>query len=226
MVKEAALMQIDTLDKKIINEGTGARTMDNKYITALKAVVSGKKLSESRIKSLGVSYGLQSILESRKTAIKFMRSLVENKRKNNVSLMEGEISDASTIIAAQSIADDIQSMVEKIANIQYKELPALHDSIRNTHGASEAQQFSDSVTTSMSTLTQNLEEAKNSVNSAVNVLTGEESGMDLDIGDEGLGDELGDDDDVDLGDEFQMDFEEEPDLEAEADLTDYGRERR
>jgi len=120
-------------------------------------------------------------------------------------------------------------MIEKFADIQYKELPALHDSIRNSQGVAEAEEFNSSLLDSLGTLTSSLETAKADVNNAVATLTGQEVSSiegeeDFDM-DDAMGDEIGDmdmgEEDPDLGDEFDMEFEPE-DPEAET----LGRERR
>ena len=231
MVEEATSKRIADLVESYTNkENSGSRTMTNNYVKALRAVAAGKQISESQIKSLNVSRGLRHILESRKLAVGFIRKIVESKRSNNVPLMEGEIDSAQTVLAAQDIADQIQSMIEKFADIQYKELPALHDSIRNSQGVAEAEQFNSTVLDSLQTLTQSLETAKADVNNAVAALTGQEVASavgDLDI--DGLeGDEMDmdmnpDDEfgDEGLGDEFDMEFEPEDDM-----MGDVGRERR
>jgi hypothetical protein len=148
--------------------------------------------------------------------------------------MEGEIDAAQTVLAAQDIADQIQTMIEKIADVQYKELPALQDSIRNSQGVSEAQQFTETVTDSMQELTQSLETAKSDVNDAIAVLTGQEvadpmgdldiDGMDDDMDDDDMDDDIGGDKgaEEELGDEFDMEFE--PDNEEE--IAKLGRKKR
>jgi len=223
MVEEATSRRIaDLVESYTDKENSGSRIMTNNYVKALRAVALGKKLKESHIKSLKVSRGLRRILESRKLAVGFMRKIVESKKSNNVPLMEGEIDSAQTVLAAQDIADQIQSMIEKFADIKYKELPALHDSIRNSQGVQEAEAFNTAVTESLDMLTQSLETAKGDVNNAVATLTGQEVASavgDLDV--DGLeGDEMDmdmnpDDEmgmDADLGDEFDMEFEKEDDM--------------
>jgi len=240
MVEEASSKRIaDLVESYTDKENSGSRTMTPNYVKALRAVAGGATLSENLINSLKVSRGLRHILESRKLAVGFMRKIVEAKRSNNVPLMEGEIDSAQTVLAAQDIADQIQSMIEKFADIQYKELPALHDSIRNSQGVAEAEQFNASVLDSLSTLTQALETAKADVNNAVATLTGQEvasavgdldidglegDGMDMDMNpDDELGmggPELDVSMDDDLGDEFDMSFEPEDESGV------LGRERR
>jgi len=230
MVEEAVSLHIANLAESFSNEyNSGSRTMTPKYVKALRAVAKGMKLSEAQIKSLKVSPGLRQILENRKTSIAFIRKIVESRRAGKQALNEGEIDSAQTTLAAQDIADQIQTMIEKFADIQYKELPALHDSIRNSKGVEEAQEFNASLLDSLSTLTQALESAKMDVNNAVAQLTGQELSLgdgDLDMdnieGDVDIDADLSMGGDEGLGDEFDMDFEEEPDT----DMIDMGRGRR
>lgn len=235
MVEEAVSLRIANLAESFTNNyNSGSRTMTPNYVKALRAVAAGQILSEAQIKSLKVSPGLRQVLESRKTSIAFMRKIVESKKAGKKALNEGEIDTAQTTLAAQDIADQIQSMIEKFADIRYKELPALNDSIRNSKGVDDANQFTDAVLGSLGTLTDSLETAKMEINNAVAGLTGAEvTPMDGDLDMDSLGgDEIDMDADVDvdmdmggdegLGDEFDMDFEEEPDQ----DLLDMGRERR
>ncbi|NIT99970.1 MAG: hypothetical protein GWN01_03200, partial [Nitrosopumilaceae archaeon] len=85
---------------------------------------------------------------------------------------EGEIEQAQTTMAAQDIADRIQDMIGKFADIKYKELPALHDNIRDAQGVEAAQEFNETIVSSLDELTAALEEAKKNVDNAVYLLTG------------------------------------------------------
>ncbi len=211
--------------------------MNKAYTSALKIAAMGGKLSEAQIKSLRVSPKMGKVLESQKKSQLFMRKIVESKKARK-ALNESEIADAQTTLAAQDIADQIQGMIEKFADIKYKELPALHDSIRNAQGVESAEAFNTSLTASLEELTGSLESAKGEVNNAVAILTGqevsdiggdidldglegEEDGeldMDLDFDDDGLGGDMGMDDEMG-GDDFDMDLEDEEDI-------DLGRARR
>jgi hypothetical protein len=218
MLNEAATMRATEL--------TGAQklqesTMNKNFTKALKIAAMGGTLKESHIKALKLSENMQSVLRNQKTAQAFMRKIVESKKM----LAEGEIDQAQTTIAAQDIADQIQSMIEKFADIKYKELPALHDSIRNAQGVDAAEAFNTSLTGSLDLLTSSLESTKGDVNNAIAVLTGQEvAGSDLDLDDFEDDDDAGLDDEMDLGDEdaeFDLDFE--PEEEVDVDI---GRGRR
>jgi len=126
-------------------------------------------------------------------------------------------------------------MIEKFADIKYKELPALHDSIRNAQGVDQAESFNTQLVGSLDSLTSSLEQAKADVNNAVAELTGQEVAAgagDLDLDGFG-GDEMGGELDLGMGDEMDMDLdldgdggEFDLDLEADDEAVDLGRERR
>mgnify|MGYP006282626341 CR=1 FL=1 len=229
MVKEAATKRINEL----LSENKQEPQMTNNYVKALKKVAAGGSLSENEIKSLRVSPGLRKVLENRGQAIAFIKRIVENKRKQGRQLNEAEIDSAQVVLAAQDIADQVQDMIEKFADIQYKELPALQDGIRKEMGVDTATQFNDAVLSSLQSLTGALEQAKTDLSNAVAMLTGDEQvgTGDLDLDD--IDGEMDVDADVDMdvdadlgrevGDEdFDLDFEEEP----EDELMDLGRDKR
>jgi len=222
MVNEAALTHAIELTK-----GT---SMNKHYVSALKIVALGGKLSEAQISSLKVSSKMKAVLESQESSQKFMKKIVESK-KAKAALNEGEIADAQTTLAAQDISDQIQTMIAKFADIKYKELPALQDSIRGAQGVDAATTFNSSVTDSLDTLTQSLESAKADVDNAVATLTGQEISTgedDLDL--DGLESSSDEEMDIDLDfdgdageDDDSFDMEMEPEMDDEVDL---GRARR
>lgn len=225
MLKEAAEKRANELTRKLQES-----PMNQKLIQALKIAAQGGKLTEGQLADLGVSKSMQSVLRDATASRAFMRKIVEA-RKAKIALTEGEIDQAQTTIAAQDIADQIQSMIEKFADIKYKELPALHDSIRNAQGVDAAEQFNTSLTGSLDELTSSLEGAKKQVSDAIAVLTGQEVAGDmgdLDLGAEG-GEEggMGDEEDMGLGDEGDEDLGIDLDFgDEDEDQVDLGRERR
>ena len=231
MLSEAAYRRAEELSEIPQQQGN---KMNRNYVKALKIAALGGKLSEAQLKALRVSQPLQQVLESKETARRFMRKIVESK-KAKVALQESEIATAQTTLAAQDIADQIQTMIEKFADVRYKELPALQDSIRSSQGPEAAESFNTQVLQSLEGLTAALESSKQDINGAVAMLTGEEMAMgdgDLDLDAVEGGVDMGMDDEMDLGmDDMGMGGEEEMggdfdmDLEPDDDV-DLGRERR
>lgn len=99
------------------------------------------------------------------------------KTENNTGnfLKESEIQQAQVVLAAQDMVDQVQGMLEDVSELQFKELPALVDSIRNQVGMNQAQQFNADATTALSGLVQNLQGAKQQLETALGVVTGQQA---------------------------------------------------
>jgi len=87
-------------------------------------------------------------------------------------LKESEVQQAQVVLAAQDMVDKMQSMLEDTTELQFKELPALVDSIKNQVGIDQAQQFNSDVTAALTGLVQNLQGAKAQLDQALGVVTG------------------------------------------------------
>jgi hypothetical protein len=88
-------------------------------------------------------------------------------------LNESEVQQAQVVLAAQDMVDKMQGMLEDVTELQFKELPALVDSIKNQVGIEQAQQFNTDATAALSGLVGNLQAAKQQLDAALNVVTGQ-----------------------------------------------------
>jgi hypothetical protein len=79
------------------------------------------------------------------------------------------------VLAAQDMVDQVQGMLEDITELQFKELPALVNSIRNQVGMDQANQFNTDATAALSGLVQNLQTTKASLETALGVVTGQQT---------------------------------------------------
>ena len=150
-------------------------------------------------------------------------------------LRESEIQQAQVVLAAQDMVDRVQKMLEDTTEMQFKELPALVDSIKNEVGTDQAAQFNNDAAAALSGLVQNLQASKGQLEAALGVVTGQGGGavvpgaeMGADIGAE-MGADLG----ADLGAEAGLDAaaanagaELEPEPEATTPAASLGRGRR
>jgi hypothetical protein len=150
-------------------------------------------------------------------------------------LRESEIQQAQVVLAAQDMVDRVQKMLEDTTEMQFKELPALVDSIKNEVGTDQAAQFNADAAAALSGLVQNLQASKGQLESALGVVTGQpgapvvpgaEAGADM-------GAEMGADLGADLGAEAGLDAaaadagaELEPEPEAATPAASLGRGRR
>jgi hypothetical protein len=147
-------------------------------------------------------------------------------------LKESEVQQAQVILASQDMVDQVQKMIEQTTAVQFKDLPALVDQIRNEVGYDQATQFNTDATAALSGLVQNLQASKGQLEQALGVVTGQaptvpgaEVGADL-------GAEVGADLGAEVGAELPPPGEEEVDLDIDAEeepsslATSLGRGKR
>jgi hypothetical protein len=149
-------------------------------------------------------------------------------------LKESEVQQAQVVLAAQDMVDQMQGMLEDVSEMQFKELPALVDSIKNQVGIDQAAQFNTDVGAALTGLVQNLQTAKAALDQALGVVTGQAPAPAIPGVDAGaapaaeLGAELGADAGAELGAELGADAGADAgaDLEADVPGAALGRERR
>jgi DNA repair exonuclease SbcCD ATPase subunit len=158
-----------------------------------------------------------------------MIAVAENQRSLRRRLKESEVQQAQVVLASQDMVDQVQKMSEQVSAMQFKDLPALVDQIKNEVGVDQASQFNGDANAALAGLLQNLQGAKQALEAALGVVTGQapqvpgaelagaEVGADLEAGDE-----LGADDELDA---LAADAEEEMDSTG-APAASLGRGRR
>jgi hypothetical protein len=108
------------------------------------------------------------------------RWMVENKQH---LIIESEMAKSEAILAAKSMVDEIQDMLEKISKMQNEQMPALLDTIRDQISTEKADGFKNAVSPILQDLAQTLQQGRESADSAARVLAGEqEQGMDMGMG--------------------------------------------
>jgi len=110
-------------------------------------------------------------------------------------LRESEVQQAQVVLAAQDMVDNVQKMLEQVTSMQFKDLPALVDQIKNQIGVDQAMQFNTDATAALAGLVQNLQQSKQQMDAALGTVTGQAAptvpGMD-DGSADGMGGELPD----------------------------------
>jgi len=134
-------------------------------------------------------------------------------------LLEAEVEQAESLIAAKSFSQELQDMIEKLGRLVNEDLPAVSDQMRDSHGSDVATGFEDSVSTTLSGIMDSLRNSKQELDNSVSTIAdggmpsagndmgdfgGEEdfgaeadldvdvdSDVELDLGDAELGDEFG-----------------------------------
>ena len=131
---------------------------DPKLAAALKKSTAGQQLNPEEQKLVAGAAMMQA--ESRL-------------RRVMTRLNESEVQQAQVVLAAQDMVDKMQGMLEDVTELQFKELPALVDSIKNQVGIDQATQFNSDATAALAGLVQNLQGAKAALDQALGVVTGQ-----------------------------------------------------
>jgi len=150
---------------------------------AIDQAVQGKPLDPRQRTALGTQLGgLQKAMSDPNTASR-LQQMLQTAQKNTTAPAEsakprrlreaGELQQAQVVLASQDMVDQIQKMIEQVSAMQFKDLPALVDSIRNEVGMEQAQQFNNDSTKTLQGLIQGLQGSKTQLESAQGVLTGQ-----------------------------------------------------
>lgn len=100
-------------------------------------------------------------------------SMAESQHSLRRRLKESEVQQAQVVLASQDMVDQVQKMIEQVTSMQFKDLPALIDQIKNEVGVDQAQQFNADATAALAGLTQNLQGSKGQLETALGVVTGQ-----------------------------------------------------
>jgi hypothetical protein len=167
------------------------------------------KLAEMSTKS---TRKINKLMESRfGFAINFSDLTVEKAERLSETIVANldKIRHSVDLHTAERNPRSIQDAIEKVGKMQNEQLPELLDSIRDQVGAEQAEGFKNAVGTTLETLMQNLQTAREGVDGGVRILTGEQvdnpmamPGDDLSGGDAGLPPAPGSDLDQDETDGF------------------------
>jgi hypothetical protein len=97
----------------------------------------------------------------------------ETRRRTGRRLAESEVQQAQVILASQDMVDQVQKMVEQVTSLQFKDLPALVDQIRNQIGYEQATKFNADATAALGGMVQNLQTSKTQLEAAMGTVTGQ-----------------------------------------------------
>ncbi len=194
---------------------------------AIDTAVQGKPLNPMQRTELGKQLGaMQKAMANPQMAGRLQQMLktatAESMKPRRLK-EASELQQAQVVLAAQDMVDQIQGMIEDISAMQFKDLPALVNSIRNDIGMDQAQQFNNDATAALQGLIQGLQGTKTQLESAQGILTGQAPvvpGMDQTASAPVAGE-------VDVDADIQADLElppEEPEDQTPARAL--GRERR
>jgi len=135
------------------------------------------------------------------------------------ALLEVDAAEAEITMAARGIVDELQDVIEKLGKIQNDQIGPLADEMAYSHGPDQAATFKGSVDDAINSLLGQARSAKDAVQDATLVLSGEK--MADDMGDVELGGDMG----ADLEDDITADFGGDESSSGE-ETNPVGREER
>lgn len=107
------------------------------------------------------------------TAVALTKKKTESRQTQRMIHEQNELQQAQVVLAAQDMIDRMQGMLEDISEMQFKDLPALADSIKNDMGVEQAMQFQTAASAAFTTLLQAVQAGKIELAGAQGVLTGQ-----------------------------------------------------
>jgi Xaa-Pro aminopeptidase len=133
---------------------------DPKLVAATKKSQSGQTLNPQE-KEMMAAAGAAAV------------AMQKESRLGRRRLRESELQSAQVVLAAQDMIDRIQKMLEEVSEMQFKDLPALTDSIKNDMGIDQATQFQSASAAALTQLLQSLQQGKTQMEAAQGTLTGQ-----------------------------------------------------
>jgi DNA anti-recombination protein RmuC len=142
-------------------------------------------------------------------------------------IAESEVQQAQVVLASQDMVDQVQKMIEQVTSMQFKDLPALVDQVKNQIGVDQAMRFNQDVTGALTGLTQNLQGSKTQLEGALGVVTGQGPVVPGEDMGAAPAPELGGEELPPPDDEEQIDVDMDADIEEpNGGAADLGRARR
>lgn len=105
-----------------------------------------------------------------------MKKALKDKKKKKVSesrLMEDELSQAQSILAAKDMVDSLQDMIQEVSKMLNEQLPPLVDSIRASIGSAEADAFKNAASQVLQGLLTQVQSDRETMDQTVRSLSGE-----------------------------------------------------
>jgi len=107
------------------------------------------------------------------------RWMLENR---HVLVQESEMAKSEAILAAKSMVDEVQDMLEKISKMQNEQMPALLDTIRDQISMEKAEAFKGAIAPILKSLYDTLSQGREQADNAARQLAGEGAGEDMGLG--------------------------------------------
>lgn len=168
-----------TLQEKLLNvhravslcEGKEGKTYTYEQLAQLvneTGGVNGRKITASEVQAAHAYY--ETLSETEKASYQ-MRTL-----------LEAELEQAEVLLAVKALADDLQTVAERLAKMQVEDVMPLVDQIREVFGPEKADSFNQVATDSINNSLNTVKKSKESISDSVRMLEGEGPANDMALG--------------------------------------------
>ena len=156
--------------KLVMLEQALTARLDEKYQGFKKTVAAIKKGGSARDpKAVAAAIGRKKYGKE-----KFQKAAAAGKKLGERRIMEAsEIQTAQVVMAAQDLVNQLQDMMEEVSEMQFKNVPAVTDAVRNEIGTEQASQFQSQASAALANLLTAVQGAKTEMEAAQGVLTGQ-----------------------------------------------------
>jgi hypothetical protein len=170
-----AVMMEQALASRLMELDAMAATVDPAQAAGLASAQAGQKKKTMQDQMKTIDQQIKALNDQRRMLQQQINNPIamENTHSRGRNLTESEVQQAQVVLAAQDMVDKMQGMLEDVSELQFKELPALVDSIKNQVGIDQAAQFNNDATSALSGLMQNLQGTKQQLDAALGVVTGQ-----------------------------------------------------
>jgi hypothetical protein len=216
-----------------VAQATGQGGQAQRLTKAIQGTLAGKALDAGSKAALAQhEVGIANLMKDPAQANKLQQMLrqstakaaTESTKRSRRLKEASEVQQAQVVLAAQDMVDRVQKMLEDSSAMQFKDLPALVDSMKAEVGTEQAAQFNTDATAALTTLVQSLQAAKSQLDTALGVVTGQQTVV---PGQDDMGGDMAPVDDMPPAPELDLDADTvDTGDEEELAAVSLGRERR
>ena len=120
--------------------GTAAKT-DPQAVQGMQAGNVQQRQKNARDQAADLDKQIQALQQQKSQLLQQASNPMAESRRQRRLREASEIQQAQVVLASQDMVDQVQKMIEQVTSMQFKDLPALVDQIKNEVGADQAGQF-------------------------------------------------------------------------------------
>jgi len=172
-IKEDGMAMPAPMQGAVGTAGTNQQAANPNQQAALQTaqVQQKKRQAQEQLKSLDDQI---KALQAQRAEVQKASNMPTMETRLSRRLREAsEVQQAQVVLASQDMVDQVQKMIEQVTSMQFKDLPALCDQIKNQVGVDQSAQFNTDATAALAGLVQNLQGSKQQLESALGVVTGQ-----------------------------------------------------